>query len=473
MRRIDLNFLALKLPLDFVALLGAAITAYALRFSKWATDIRPILTNVPYSQYLLTAASIALIWIVLFAMAGLYSIRPRRAVSEFGRIVLASTAGIMVVIAIVFFRREVTTSRFIVIAVWALAIAYVWFGRLILRLVRYAMLRAKIGHQRIAIIGHGKTADELVKMYRARPALGYTVAKVIKEWDETARHDLETLARNGKVHAILLADPDASKEDSLDIIALAEENHLTFRYLADLFAARFSRIELSAVGGIPVIEVKRTPLDGWGRIAKRAFDMVVSAVLIVIFSPLMLVVTILIKLTSPGRVLFSRLPDGSRTQRVGEGGKPFHYFKFRSMYKDVHWERYGELAKMNLRKGDPLVKIKNDPRVTPIGRFIRKWSMDELPELFLVFLGRMSLVGPRPHLPEEVENYKPQHRQVLAIKPGITGMAQISGRSDLSFDDEVQLDTWYIKNWSLWRDLWILLKTPWVVITHRGVEEGA
>lgn len=158
--------------------------------------------------------------------------------------------------------------------------------------------------------------------------------------------------------------------------------------------------------------------------------------------------------------------------RIGEGATPFHYFKFRSMKQDTHWQRYKELAKHDLRKGDPLVKIKADPRVTHVGKIIRKWSIDELPELVLVFLGRMSLVGPRPHLPEEVEKYKPHHRQVLAIKPGITGMAQISGRSDLDFDEEVRLDIWYIENWSLWLDLSILLKTPLAVVTHRGIEEG-
>lgn len=157
---------------------------------------------------------------------------------------------------------------------------------------------------------------------------------------------------------------------------------------------------------------------------------------------------------------------------MGEHGRPFRYFKFRSMYHNVHSQRYTALAHLDTRKG-PLVKIKNDPRVTPVGRFIRTWSIDELPEFFLVFFGRMSLVGPRPHLPEEVANYEPHQRRVLAIKPGITGLAQISGRSDLSFDDEVNLDLWYIEHWSLWRDLWILFRTPMAILTHRGVEQGA
>ncbi|MDO8584475.1 MAG: sugar transferase [bacterium] len=472
MRKIDLNFTVLKLPLDFVALMAAAVTAYTLRFSKAFVTIRPILTNVPFEQYLWTAASLSAIWIIFFALAGLYSTRSLRPWNELGRLILSSTAGIMAVIAIVFFQRQVTTSRFIILAVWLIAIFYVWFGRLFLRLIRHLLLLGRIGHQRVVVIGKARVADELTKLYRSRASLGYTVVKTMKTWNKEAEEELLALAKARKIDGVLLADPSLSKEEALEVISVADSQHLTFRYLADLFAARFSEIEVATTAGIPIIEVKRTRLDGWGRVAKRLFDLVVSAILIVILSPVMIVTAIAIKLDSKGSVLFSRLPDGTKTERIGEGGKPFHYFKFRSMIENGHWQRYNELQKFNLRKGDPLVKIKNDPRVTRVGRFIRKWSIDELPELILVFLGRMSLVGPRPHLPEEVDKYERRHRQVLAIKPGITGMAQTSGRSDLDFEEEVRLDAWYIKNWSLWLDLYILLKTPFVVVTHRGIEEG-
>ncbi|MSR85623.1 sugar transferase [Candidatus Uhrbacteria bacterium] len=471
MRRIDLSFTALKLPFDFLALMGAAVTAYALRFSKFFTDIRPILTDVPFSQYFTSIALFVIIWLVLFGIAGLYSIYPRRLWSELGRIILASTAGIMVIIASVFFQRQITTSRFIVLAVWGLAIFYVWIGRLILRLLRNLLLRASIGHQRIIIIGHNKAAENLANLYQVRKSLGYTVVKIFKQWNKTTLKDLESFIKRHQIDGILLADTDMSKEQALGIIAFADQAHLTFRYLADLFAASFTRIEVSTSGGIPIIEVKRTPLDGWGRIAKRLFDLTISGILLVIFSPVMLLTAIAIHLETKGGTFFSRLPDGSKLLRIGEGGKSFHYFKFRSMLKDKHWERYKELSRLDIRKG-PLIKIKDDPRITRVGRFIRKWSLDELPELVLVFAGRMSLVGPRPHEPEEVAKYKPHHRRVLAIKPGITGMAQISGRSDLDFEEEVRLDTWYIENWSLWLDLMILLRTPFAVVTHRGVEEG-
>ncbi len=473
MRRIDLTFSALKVPLDFVALLGAGLTAYALRYSQAFVEIRPILQQVPFAQYIVTAALFSTIGMILFAMAGLYSIQPRKTTNELGRILLSCTAGIMLVIAVVFFRREVATSRFLILALWGFAVLYTWLGRIILRIIRHLLLQRKIGHQCIAIIGESKAAQDLADYYGRRPHLGYTVIKMIPTWDEVAHNDIERLVKERRIHGLLLADPNATKAQARDLVAFAENQHLTFRYLADLFAATFTSVEVSTTGGIPVIEVKRTPLDGWGRILKRLFDLVVSGLLLIILSPIMLVTAIAVVLDSKGGVFFSKLPDGKPVERIGEGGRPFHYFKFRSMQKDQHFKRYAELAHLNTREDGPLVKLKDDPRVTRVGRFIRKWSIDELPELILVFLGRMSLVGPRPHYTEEVAKYKPPQRRVLAIKPGITGMTQISGRASLDFEDEVKLDTWYIENWSLWLDLYILLKTPRAVVSHRGVEEGS
>lgn len=471
MRRIDLGISALLVPLDFVALLGAAVTAYALRFSPAFTAVRPILTDIPFKDFLSNAVLFAGIWILLFAIAGLYALKPTHLSREYSRILLASTAGIMIVIATVFFRRDLTASRFIVSALWALAILYVACGRTLLRIVRYALLRSRIGHERVILIGKGKTAEDLRRLYFERPTLGLTVIKSIPTWGETAERDVRAQAQKNNIQGIILADPDITRDKVLDLIAFAEHEHLSFHYLADPFTATFSRVEMTAQGGIPMLEVQRTPLEGWGRIVKRLFDVIVSALLLIIFSPVMAVTALAIVLDTHGGILFSRLPNGEKTTRMGQRGKPFHYFKFRSMRAGQHFMRYDALAHLDVRTG-PLVKLKDDPRVTRVGKFIRKWSIDELPELLLVFLGRMSLVGPRPHLPEEVANYKPHHRRVLTIKPGITGMAQISGRSDLNFEDEVRLDTWYVEHWSLWLDLAILFKTPWAVVSHRGIEEN-
>jgi len=195
-----------------------------------------------------------------------------------------------------------------------------------------------------------------------------------------------------------------------------------------------------------------------------------SGLLIIIFSPLILLTILAIRLDSRGPIFFSRRDDGAYLYRVGEGGVPFKYFKFRSMIPNCDSMRYNELADRNLRTEGPLVKIKDDPRVTRVGKLIRRWSIDELPELFLVFIGRMSLVGPRPHLPEEVARYENYHKKTLTVKPGITGLAQVSGRSDLLFEEEAKLDIYYIENWSLLLDISILFKTPLAVFKHRAAE---
>lgn len=473
MRRLDLTFTALRLPVDALSFIAAAITAYTLRISEPFIAARPILQEIPVSTYLTSLGIFTLVWILCFWLAGLYEAKQRPLWHEYGRIILANTAGMMVLIATVFFRREVAASRFLVLAGWGIAIIYGMVGHSLLRLVRYSLLKRGIGHLKLVIVGQGVAARSLETLYQQRRALGYTTVKTYKNWSESTKKDLLALKQKTGVDALLLAETTMSKEEALDLIAFSEEHHITFRYLADLFAARFTRIDVSTDAGLPIIEPKRTPLDGWGRISKRIFDIVGSSILIALSLPIMLITAIAIKLDSEGTVFFSHLPNGEPVQRMGEKGKPFSYFKFRSMKKDQHFLRYNELADLNMRVDGPLVKTKNDPRITRVGRFIRKWSIDELSEFFLVFLGRMSLVGPRPHFPEEVAKYKPEQRGVLTVKPGITGLAQVSGRSDLSFDEEVRLDSWYIEHWSLWLDLLILFKTPLAILNHRGVEEGS
>ena len=472
-RRLDLTFTVLLLPLDAVALLCAAVSAYALRYSRFVTEVRPILQNVNFSEYLQTVWIFVIVWMALFALAGLYRMRPHKAWDEFGRIILSCGAGTMVVIATVFFRREIAASRFIVLAMFGFAILYVLFGRLVLRVLRHALLRLRVGHRFHAVIGSSRAAGDIVRTYSDNPALGITVVRTFTAWNQEARASLAALKQSDGLDGILLADPDMDKDSALDLIAFAEEQNLDFSYLADLFAATFSNITVSTSTGIPIINVKRTPLDGWGRIAKRTFDIVFSSLLLVLFSPILL-------LTAIALIVEDGLPVIYQNERVGERGRTFKLYKLRSMWRKFSiGPQFAQATENNLElekklieeksiKDGPVYKIADDPRVTPIGNFIRRWSIDELPQFWNVLKGDMSLVGPRPHQPREVEKYEPQHRRVLAIRPGITGMGQISGRSDLHFDEEIRLDTWYIESWSLLLDLYILLKTPFAVIYRRG-----
>jgi len=181
---------------------------------------------------------------------------------------------------------------------------------------------------------------------------------------------------------------------------------------------------------------------------------------LVVSSPIFLTIAILIKIDSAGPIFV-------KLERIGEKGKKFTLYKFRSMVKNAHSLKK-DLVEFNERADGPLFKIKNDPRITRIGRFLRRMSLDELPQFFNVLKGHMSLVGPRPHEPEEVSKYERWQKKLLAIKPGITGLAQISGRSDLKFEEEAKLDIYYIENWSLKLDWQIVFKTPWVVLTGRS-----
>lgn len=476
MRRLDLTFTALLLPLDFLAFCAAGATAYALRTSQMFIEIRPILQEIPFWPYVGAIGVFALVWMVLFMLAGLYSTRLRRAWSELGRIALACTAGVALIIVTIFFRREWTASRFIVFALWPLTVVYLSAGRLILRAIRKRLLAAGYGLQRLVIIGQNKVAEDIAELYRTSPTLGFNAVRVFRSWSESTEQDMKRLVKRGAIDGILLADPALPKEKSLEVIAFSEEHHLSFHYLADLFAARFTRIEMSTAGGIPVIEVKRTPLDGWGRIAKRVFDVIFSSVFLVCVSPLLLISALIIVLQDGFPILF-------HNERVGERGSLFRVYKLRSMWKNqcigpqfsardnqqnIEFEK--KLINEKSTREGPVYKIKNDPRITPFGHWIRRWSVDELPQFLNVLEGSMSIVGPRPHQPREVDGYERHQKKVLAIKPGITGMAQISGRSDLDFEDEARIDTWYIENWSLWLDLYIVLKTPFAVLSHRKAE---
>jgi exopolysaccharide biosynthesis polyprenyl glycosylphosphotransferase len=470
MKRSELVFTAILVPVDFLLVIAAALTARELRYGYFA-GLRQVVTLIPFQEFLAVAAVAAGVFVLCFALAGLYAVSaPRRLKFELSRIFLASSTAAMGVIVLIFFRGEYFSSRFIVLAAWAIAVAYVSIGRVTLRMLQRALAAHGIGTRRVALFGgNDKTSDLLARTFASRGS-GYAIAARFGSYDAAAAQRLASMAAARELDEIVVADPAADRHALERLLEFAQSNHIDFKYSADLLGTHARNMDIGALAGVPLIEMKRTKLDGWGRIFKRIGDILGSLALIILTSPIMLLTAIAIVIDSRGPLFFSRLDDGSPALRVGEGGKPFRYFKFRSMKPGTHAMRYSELAAQDTRAGSPLVKIKDDPRVTRVGKFIRRYSIDELPELFLVLMGHMSLVGPRPHLPEEVAKYGSAHRRVLTIKPGITGMAQVSGRSDLTFDEEVRLDTFYIENWTPWLDLAILARTPAAVLAHRAAE---
>jgi len=469
MKKAELTFLSILVPLDFLLVFAAALTAYSLRFG-WLASLRPVVFEIPLGDFLLFSAGVSVVTVLFLAMSGLYGVSSaRRLRMELSRIFLAGSTAMMTVIVVIFFRGELFSSRFIVLAAWFFVIVYLSSGRVAMRLLQRALLRFGIGTHRTVLIGGGdRTTSAMMETFSRYPSVGYKVIKRFAQFDDGTKKELEELLERTEIDDLIVSSPDIGRETLSRILAFAYSHHLSLRYSADPLDTRAKNIEIGTLAGVPVVEVKGTRLDGWGRIFKRVFDVVVAALLIILTSPVMLLTVIAIKLDSKGPILFSRTDDGSPVTRIGEHGKPFRYFKFRSMKPGTHNMRYKELSHLDTREEGPLVKIKDDPRITRVGRFIRRYSIDELPELFLVLVGKMSLIGPRPHLPEEVERYREDQRRVLTIKPGITGMAQVSGRADLTFDEEVKLDIYYIENWSPWLDLIVLVKTPFVVLSRRG-----
>ena len=472
MKRSELFFSFLLIPMDFAMVVLAGISAYYIRFAELTREIRPVIFNLQFGGYLQIVLMVSLVWIIIFAFAGLYNIKEasRRLSQEVYKVILACSTGFMFIAVYIFFQRELFDSRFIVLVSFALAIIYVSFARIFIRLFQRWLFRYGIGVHKVLLVGNSRTADTLMKDFSSKVGSGFQVVKRVKDFGIERIEELEKFLKTESIDEIIQSDPNLSKAEVLRLYDFADDYHLTFKYAADLLGTKVLNTQVAEIAGIPIVEVKKTPLDGWGRIVKRIFDILISVILIIIFSPIIIITIIVIKIDSRGPIFFSCKDDGSLLCRVGQGGKLFRYFKFRSMMPKTDSMRYNELASKDIRVGSPLVKIKDDPRVTRVGKFIRRWSIDELVELFLVLKGDMSLVGPRPHLPEEVAKYEHHHKKVLTIKPGMTGMAQISGRSDLNFEDEVKLDIYYIENWTLLRDLAILLRTPGAVLRKREAE---
>jgi exopolysaccharide biosynthesis polyprenyl glycosylphosphotransferase len=471
MKKSELIFSVALIPIDFIMVVLAGVSAYYLRFSQLSTEIRPVIFSLSFSVYLQIILAIAFIWLIIFSFAGLYNLRELGSLKkELRKVILGCSLGLVFIVIFVFIYRQLFSSRFIVLAGWLIAIIYVAIGRVIITYVRRFFYKYGAGLHKIVVIGAGQTADRFVKIFASQKWLGFSVIKRFNDFSLATAQEFEEFLKTNEVDEVLQADPNLSKSDRLRLFDFADEHHLIFKYAADLLETKVLHVQVDELAGLPVVEIRKTPLDGWSRVIKRLIDIIISALLIILTSPIMLLVIIAIKLDSRGPIFFSRLDDDSPLYRVGQGNKKFRYFKFRSMLDRVDSMRYNELADRNVRTDGPMVKIKDDPRITRVGKFIRRFSLDELPELFLVFFGSMSLVGPRPHLPEEVAKYESRHKKVMTIKPGITGLAQVSGRSDLTFDDEVRLDVYYIENWSIILDFIILLKTPLAVFRSRQAE---
>lgn len=460
--------MVLQVPVDFIILLLAAASAYYLRFSQWVKSLKPVLFDLTFSGFLIKAVFVALAWLVVFALLKLYSPDPnKKFADEIIRIFFGCSIGLALVALYIVFTQDLFASRFLIAVGWGLAIVYVVLGRLIIRGVKGLLHRLGYGLKQVVIVGSGEIADNITETLQVRDDLEFEVLGQFDHFEDFVDSDQS----KQDLDELIFTNPKGyDEQESIEAIEWCNENHVVFKYSADMFSAFSSKVDVNPLAGVPIVEIKRTKLEGWGRVIKRVVDVLGAACLIIISSPLMVLAALALYLESGRPMIY-------KNKRVGENGTEFLTLKFRSYYpkycigpqfssnhnKQAQQKEQELIEDRNSRDG-PIYKVKDDPRVTPVGEFLRKWSLDELPQFFNVLAGEMSLVGPRPHQPEEVDQYDPKFRQVLSVKPGITGLAQISGRSDLSFEEEMRLDIFYIRNWNLFLDLIILVKTPFVVL---------
>ncbi len=426
----------------------------------------------PYTAYLPLAGLLTLLLLFVFRLEGLYPLaRGQSLLDEIYTIVNGTTTAILLVMAFTFFVRPLVFSRAMYVYAALGIILLLSLVRLIERQIFARLRQWGIGVDRVLIVGAGEVGRALMRNIVARPDLGYQVVGFVDDDSERGHTDigrfkalggtngLPTLLRELSVDSVIITLPWSAREKIIGLMDLCQRVGTVAKIVPDLFQLSLSHVAIDEVGGIPLIGVRETRLNWLDSVTKRAIDLVGSLALFLVFAPVMGIIVLLIRLDSPGPVIFAQT-------RVGQNGRRFTAYKFRSMRVGAE-EELSMLNELNEATG-PLFKIRHDPRRTRVGGWLRRTSLDELPQLWNVLRGEMSLVGPRPAIPSEVEQYRDWHRRRLDIKPGITGLWQVSGRSELTFDEMVMLDIYYIENWSPWLDVWILLRTIPTMLLARG-----
>lgn len=474
MKKAEQILTLITLPVDLVMVLVAFILAYHARAHSIPF---PVVYIWPFGQYLTLALLLLPIYAVAFAFAGLYGTQRNR-MREVGQIIAGASLGAMAVVLWVFVNRSDFFSRIIVFYIWVLSIVGVGIGRTIINFIKSNLHVFGAKEKNLVLIGpYSQTISHIITQVENRKALGYNFLGVISnEQTENVERlgsidQISEILKKKKVDEVIVVDTAISNQKLFELMQVCQEAEVVFKAVPAHAQVGARTLQFDAFAGIPIIEFMGTPLDSWGFAIKRIIDFLGALIAIILLSPLMLIISLIVKLDSKGPVIYKNIRTGNKGD--------FKTLKFRTMFIEVcTGSEYGGsraekiedklIKEKNIKNGSAVYKIAEDPRVTRIGAFLRKTSLDELPQFFNVFLGNMSLVGPRPHQPKEVKNYSDEQRKLLLIKPGITGLAQISGRSDLTFDEEARLDIFYLENWSIWFDLYIILKTFQTVFKGKG-----
>jgi exopolysaccharide biosynthesis polyprenyl glycosylphosphotransferase len=446
---------------DLLLINLALVGAYWMRYElRWFVEVG---FDASLSDYIPFAVLLSILLPITFKLDGVYD--GRRGQSWFDQIyaiVNATAKGTIVLLALIFIFRPLAYSRLLFLEAAVLIVLLTGLSRWAKGFIEARLRRRGIGVDRVLIVGAGEVGRTVIRTIVARPELGYQIIGLVDDNPDKGHTDigrvkglggLEMLAEivdNEAVDQVFVTLPWMYHRKIMGIVQECQRKHVQAHIVPDLFQMSLSQVDVDDLGGIPLIGVREVTIGRWQQALKRGMDVVIAAVGGLLMSPLVGLISLAIKIDSPGPVLFRQL-------RVGKTGRQFWCYKFRSMRQGA--EREQEQLQAYNEAAGPLFKIRNDPRRTWVGRWLRRTSLDELPQLYNVLRGEMSLVGPRPHLPSEVAKFETWQMRRLEVAPGITGLQQVSGRSQLTFDEQCLLDIYYIENWSPILDIRILLRT--------------
>jgi exopolysaccharide biosynthesis polyprenyl glycosylphosphotransferase len=473
-------------PLGILAfmLLDAFTVALAFRLAYWVRYTAQLggvvewYNQQPLAIYRTYILLLVLAIVLAFGVRGLYRL-PRgtsflaEATIVWGAVTVANAA----VLVVVFLRPEFVSSRLFVIYAWAAILSLLTLERGVRRLVRDQLWQRGIGVERAVVIGSGPAAQRVMSYLATHNDLGFQLVgfvddlPVAEDWAIATSRSIIRPERLGESDAlariiadegiseVVIALPPQAHDSILGVITTCRDADVGFQLVPDVFELSLGRVQINELNGVPLIGVRASRIRGWNLWVKRGVDILGSTAALIVAAIPMLIIALAIRVDTRGPIFIKQT-------RVGKNGKDFTCYKFRSMSANAEQLKDEVLSNGN---GDiRLRKHKDDPRRTRVGRLIRPTSLDELPQLYNVLIGKMSLVGPRPQVRAEVDHYEPWHHQRLTVTPGITGLWQVSGRSDLTFEEMVRLDIYYAENWSLRLDLEILLRTPRAVFSMRG-----
>jgi len=417
-------------------------------------------------------AILTVLLLVAYGMQRVYV--PQRGkswVDESFALLSGTATGVMLMIVLTYFLPDLSYSRGLLPLAAMTMLILLIVSRVAKNIIVRGMRRKGHGIRQVLIVGAGEVGRTVMRTIVARPELGYRLAGFVDDDPHKGRTDLgrikalggldnlSTLIQALNADMVIVTLPWMYQRKILRIVRQCERHHVQVYIVPDLLQITISQVDIETLGEVPMISMREEAISHGWRMVKRIVDVVGALGALLLGAPLALLVALLIKLDSKGPVIFRQI-------RLGEREKPFTCYKFRTMRQNAEAEKAALMKEIN---GDKrLFKMKDDPRITTLGRLLRKFRIDEYPQFYNVLRGDMSIVGPRPPVPSEVEHYLEWHRHKLDVPAGITGLAQVSGGSDLSFDEWALLDTWYAENWTFLLDLRIMLKTVAVILGGRG-----